>query len=279
MDISNNHSATQDVAHLVSEIGSEAKVDDTEDLSHLLKDLRHSLQSGENQDSSLKPETVQRDLLESRFRAFALDPNAAKSQNEAVDAADDKEGDSSSDEEEEEDADEALQRILDELAADEIDGPGEAEESTKTEAPPPKADTTNERLVDSGAEASKSFSDLLNLPSIPTSAPTNPDDIQDRLAALQLPSAPTSDPVAKKTFTFKPEEPKLEDLEDEISDWCCICSDDAAWKCLGCDGDPYCDSCWREAHLGRDADEEERRHRCVSFVKGRDKKRAERSGA
>ncbi|KAI5810650.1 hypothetical protein BZA77DRAFT_377440 [Pyronema omphalodes] len=82
---------------------------------------------------------------------------------------------------------------------------------------------------------------LLDLPSVPT--------------GLSLPSAPSSKP---KTKTKK----KHEEV-DEVDTWCCICTEDAEWRCEGCEGDIYCGSCIYEAHTGV----EEKRHRWGRYVK------------
>ncbi|KAF9578066.1 hypothetical protein BGW38_006348 [Lunasporangiospora selenospora] len=50
-------------------------------------------------------------------------------------------------------------------------------------------------------------------------------------------------------------------------DWCCICNEDATWSCPGCDDDNYCEACFRECHVGPDADWEMKRHRPRAFVK------------
>ena len=40
---------------------------------------------------------------------------------------------------------------------------------------------------------------------------------------------------------------------DEMERWCIVCNEDAHVWCVGCDGDPYCNRCWREGHAGPDA--------------------------
>ncbi|KAG0034100.1 hypothetical protein BGZ82_005875 [Podila clonocystis] len=55
--------------------------------------------------------------------------------------------------------------------------------------------------------------------------------------------------------------------DENPDDWCCICNEDATWTCPGCDNDHYCEECFRESHIGPDADWEMRKHRPRPFVK------------
>ena len=126
----------------------------------------------------------------------------------------------------------------------------------------------------------------LTLPSAPTSIPqdtlSTTQALEDALTArfaslsspfrsrdpqtdpLGLPSAPSFSPAKKPPKVIKTL-PKHTD--EEIDTWCLICNDDATLKCLGCEGDLYCQNCWMEGHRGESAGFEERRHRSVLFSK------------
>lgn len=52
--------------------------------------------------------------------------------------------------------------------------------------------------------------------------------------------------------------------ETEELPWCTICNDDAVVRCIGCDGDLFCRSCFKEIH---DNDEEYREHPTKRYVK------------
>ncbi|KAK5124202.1 hypothetical protein LTR85_001905 [Meristemomyces frigidus] len=87
---------------------------------------------------------------------------------------------------------------------------------------------------------------------------------------LDLPSTPTAPPstkpkVAANTGSAKARSSLPTYTDDDIESWCCICNEDGAVKCLGCDGDVYCQQCWREGHGNGPG--QERGHRAVQFVR------------
>ena len=99
----------------------------------------------------------------------------------------------------------------------------------------------------------------LSLPSAPSSEPVD---------SLGLPSAP----VDKLSSVSLEQQPR----EDSI---CRICYDKATIFCEGCeeefeewntkDDAMFCARCWKEAHLGETADEEERGHQWVTIRRGK----------
>jgi len=43
--------------------------------------------------------------------------------------------------------------------------------------------------------------------------------------------------------------------DNEELPWCAICNEDASIRCCGCDGDLYCNGCYKEFHIGEDPQE------------------------
>ncbi|KAL9608935.1 MAG: hypothetical protein Q9167_006258 [Letrouitia subvulpina] len=136
-----------------------------------------------------------------------------------------------------------LQRILDELSAEDMD-----------------AENQN---VDSASSSGKA----LDLPAAPSNTllfPSgqggdNKDEDNDRFPAvpLGLPSVPTNAPSRKGGAQRKL---GTKYTDEEIDSWCIICCADAQVRCRGCDNDMYCLGCWREGHVGEDVGWEEKGH-------------------
>ncbi|PWW78830.1 hypothetical protein C7212DRAFT_360892 [Tuber magnatum] len=85
----------------------------------------------------------------------------------------------------------------------------------------------------------------------------------EALGGLELPAVPKVEPGAKP----RPYPTAAKPGDDEIDTWCCICNDDAEYKCSGCENDIYCASCLYESHTGPDAGYEERRHKWTKYTK------------
>ncbi|KAF2682681.1 hypothetical protein K458DRAFT_419523 [Lentithecium fluviatile CBS 122367] len=175
-------------------------------------------------------------------------------------------------------ADDVIARVMAEL---------EISRKYHTLSPPPppeddkSSDSGDERTTSKEEPTKDSDSTSLSLPSAPTTLPADDlaqtqaleDALTARLTALSstrtdslgLPSAPSFSPAKKPpkvTSSF------AKAAKDEVDTWCCICTDDATLKCIGCNGDLYCHRCWMEGHRGEGAGWEERRHRAVVFNRG-----------
>jgi len=137
----------------------------------------------------------------------------------------------------------------------------------------PKEDEEPARMQGSRTTLSKPASNTLDMPSAPTDLPQTTEDehtsadatVSARLASLSLPSAPSFAPSQKPVEATKAKAPQFTD--EEMDSWCIICNDDAAVKCIGCDGDLYCKVCWFEGHRGEGAGFEERGHQWVGVGK------------
>lgn len=176
------------------------------------------------------------------------------------------EGEESGDEHEDEDkkdeehADDYIQRVLAELDLEKKYGGPEEEEDNQEDAGDAKDDQDNE----------------LALPSAPTELPSSPaqkdetnmdDMLSARFASLSLPETPSFNPSKKpvniQKSLHKSNLPKYTD--EDMESWCCICNEDATVKCMGCDGDLYCNECWSEGHGNGPG--QERGHKALAYAK------------
>ncbi|XP_077395595.1 abscission/NoCut checkpoint regulator [Festucalex cinctus] len=82
------------------------------------------------------------------------------------------------------------------------------------------------------------------------------------------PKKPTQAP-ATKTRTVRAVHPPSDSDDDELP-WCCICNDDATLRCHTCDGDLYCNRCFREGHNKYDRKE----HRTTDYTEPKKKRKS-----
>lgn len=55
-------------------------------------------------------------------------------------------------------------------------------------------------------------------------------------------------PAPKSRISPAAVAPQPSDSDEEELPWCCICNHDASIRCQTCDGDLYCNRCFREGH-------------------------------
>ena len=141
-------------------------------------------------------------------------------------------------------AEEALQRILDEA------GEEDPEEEKGKEVPT----TGNAQSTNSSATHDEP-------PFTSSSAPQFPTPPESNFDTLDLPAPPSTAPIRQT-------KPKAKPISDqEIETWCIICCNNANVRCLGCDNDLYCWGCWRKGHTGEDASLEEKQHAWETYKK------------
>ncbi|EER40761.1 conserved hypothetical protein [Histoplasma capsulatum H143] len=131
---------------------------------------------------------------------------------------------------------------------------------------------TNHSALDTEpiTETPVSLQSPLNLPSILSALPPPPPQEARAIADSScptLPSAPTFTPADNSIHITNSQRGRhWKGINDNLKPfWCCICSDDASIKCVGCESELlYCPRCWREVHV-EEGDAEERAHRVVKF--------------
>lgn len=240
----------ENLEDLLADLGPEDqwKLDpnDPKDIEAVLKEARAALPADET--GSVDPAGQRDELGEGlQTRDFALNEDLESLQQQ--------------DKHDDEEADDYVKRVLAELQYDKDHGIDD----------------------ESKSDQSRETQDGLDLPSIPTT------DLQDRAQAveppsyedselearfsqlgLNLPSTPSTKPSSKANAAKSASSAKSKSnlptfTNEEIDSWCCICNEDGEVKCLGCDGDLYCNTCWNEGHGTGPG--QERGHRAIQFVR------------
>lgn len=182
---------------------------------------------------------------------------------------------------EDEEADDVIARVMAELEISrKYDPPSPPSEDDKASGSGDQKAAHNEGETPSRAAESGTDDGGLSLPSAPTSLPEDDfdrtqaleDALTSRLAALAKPQSDSLGLPSAPSFAPTNKPPKIQSsfskpVDDEVDTWCVICTDDATLRCLGCDGDLYCQRCWMEGHKGESAGYEERMHKAVLYSK------------
>jgi len=122
---------------------------------------------------------------------------------------------------------------------------------------------------------------LSNMPDLPSITSGVENNIQTAFPSAP-PFAPSKTPVripgsanvSSTSDSGKADKQDKEYTDEDISSWCCICTEDARIQCLGCDGDIYCAECWHNGHgngMGQ-----EKGHKAIEFRKN-DRTRGEKN--
>ena len=172
---------------------------------------------------------------------------------------------------EDQEADELLQRILDEVAHE----PPEPDPEPETESQQAATEPSLKSPPQADLPPPPSYTSH-NFPASPSTQPSPPvvddSDLASRFASLNLPSVPTALPQGPATIKT-PSKKQAKEEEEEEDQYCVICFADPAVRCLGhgCDGDLYCNLCWREGHTGEDVGREMRSHKALVLNRGEGK--------
>lgn len=262
-----NDGNEQSIDDLLAELETNEQLtrdpDDPDDVAALLREAREALPPpGQSDEHGGEPRSSESNTHDARETEDEHDGTAH-------------ENDKSEDQFDQDEADDYVQRVLAELDYDRKHGITHEEEDN--DAQQPKERSTRE-------EKASPF-DLPSTPNKqpqPTQEPSPPSyedsELESRFSKLELnlPSTPTSAPTASakakqkaadaldKAKKAKPKAPTFTD--EDIDSWCCICNEDGDVRCLGCEGDIYCNECWREGHGTGPG--QERGHRAVQFAKG-----------
>ncbi|KAI4946884.1 hypothetical protein J4E91_007056 [Alternaria rosae] len=246
--------------------------EEQQDVGKLLKDMRKILPEVGPQSGRTKPEQPSKEEL-TDWESIEMNVGSGEvgRAREYTESGDEEDEDGKKRTEEDE-TDDVIARVMAEL-----------EISKKYDPPsPPLEDDKSESGDQKNASKEETTHDGFTLPSAPDTLPEDDfassqaieDAFTARLAALATPSPSQTDSLglpSAPSFAPRNKPPVSTNLQkqvdDEIDTWCIICQDDATLKCLGCDGDLYCQNCWMEGHRGESAGFEEKRHKAVLYKK------------
>ncbi|WWC67501.1 uncharacterized protein I206_101409 [Kwoniella pini CBS 10737] len=174
--------------------------------------------------------------------------------------------------EDEETEEEILARALEEASLDKLHNPEDDHETPE----PDKEDLLHAK---SDQDDKRDRLEGLSFPSLPTHLPAESEEgaeeideeSKKRLNALLGLSPSPHKPGQNTQSTLPKITPKSWNLpgfdmnrDSETDTWCCICNKDATLICTGCEGDLYCDECWRDGHGSGEG--QERGHKAKRFV-------------
>ncbi|KAK6005520.1 hypothetical protein QM012_007162 [Aureobasidium pullulans] len=249
-DTAHNEEDDKTIEELLQELGPEEQWSVDRDEGARIRDLMAEAQSAlPAEDAKEEEERGNKDV---DIEVGVIEPEHEEDQD------DEEQKELDQDKRDEEEADDYVQRVLAELALEKKYG-DDAEEEEQEQ------DDEKEEDGDNG----------LSLPSAPTELPSSPTPDQDatiddafsaRFASLALPGVPSFNPAKKPVNIQKSVKSNLPKYTDEdMESWCCICNEDATVKCIGCDGDLYCQECWREGHGNGPG--QERGHKALAYAK------------
>ncbi|KAK4499204.1 hypothetical protein PRZ48_009717 [Zasmidium cellare] len=230
----------QTLDDLLADLGSDNQwkldPDDPKNIQSLMKEAREAL-----------PRESEREEADQDGKSSEGVPAAGNGEAFGEETAD---SPKTEDQRDEAEADDYVKRVLAELEIEKKYGTGEHDEDD--------GDGNHDETANNGLQLPSAPS---KVPDPPTASDKEPPSYEDsELEArfsklglgggLNLPSTPTAKPSAKPKVAaqLKPKSNLPTYTDEDIDSWCCICNEEADVKCIGCDGDLYCQSCWNEGH-------------------------------